>query len=69
MDVVNKFCDKHFGEEWSIDDVSRYNDKITFFVIHTQGSIIDMSVQPENRAIIIENIKGYSTIKNRIYRF
>jgi hypothetical protein len=69
MDILEKFCNEQFGDEWGIDNVFHYNDRIMFIVIHTQGAIVDVSVQPENRAIIIENIKGKSSLKKRIYRF
>lgn len=69
MTTIETFCSQHFGEDWGIDHVYRYNDKIMFVVVQTHHAVIDLSIQPENRAIIIENIKGVSPFKKRIYRF
>jgi len=69
MDIIEKFCNGQFGDEWGIDHVFHYNDKIMFVVIHAKGAVVDVSVQPENRAIIVENIKGTLLLKKRVYRF
>lgn len=69
MDVIEKFCKQHLGEEWGMDHVYRYNDKIMFATIQIQGAVIDLSVQPDSRAIIIENIKGKTSLTKRVYRF
>lgn len=70
MVILDKFCNQYFGEEWGVDHVYRYNDKIMFAVIQVQGAVINLSVQPESRAIIIENIKGKtSRLTKHVYRF
>lgn len=69
MEILDKFANEHLGTDWEMDHVDRYNNKIIFVVIHTDNAIIDLSVQPENRAIIIENIKGKSPFQKRVYRF
>lgn len=69
MEHVEKFCDQHFGKEWGVDHVFRYNDRILFVAVNTQGAVVDLSVHPENRIILIENIKGPVLLKKRIYRF
>lgn len=70
MNILEKFCTEQFGEEWGVDHVYRYNDKIMFVVIQVQGAVIDLSVQPESRAIIIEDIKGKTNrLTKRVYRF
>lgn len=68
--IIDKFCNKHYGDDWGIDNIYPYNDKIVFAVIQTKGSTIDLSIQPENRAIIIENINGKTPPQQRrISRF
>ena len=70
MDILEKFCTEQFGEEWGVDHVYRYNDKIMFATMQVQGAVIDLSVQPESRAIIIEDIKGKTShLTKRVYRF
>lgn len=69
MDIVVNFCDKNFGDEWVIDNAYVYNEKVAFFIVEACGSVIYISVQPENRAIIIEDIKGSLVMKKRIHRF
>lgn len=70
MDILEKFCNNNFGEEWGVDHIFRYNDNIMFAVIQVQGAVVDLSIQPENRAIIIENIKGKtSRLIKRVHRF
>lgn len=69
MDHVEKFCDQHFGKEWGVDHVFRYNDNILFVAVHTQGAVVDLSVYPENRVILVEKIRGPVLLKKRIYRF
>lgn len=66
---VEKFCDEHFGEEWGIDDVFVFNDKLIFMVVQTNGTKVNLSVLPENRSIIVENITGNLTLKKRVYFF
>lgn len=68
--VLDKFCNKHYGDDWGIDNIYSYNDKIMFAVIHAKGSIIDLSIQPENRSIIIENVNGKTlSLKRRVFRY
>lgn len=70
MNILEKFCTEQFGEEWGVDHVYRYNDKIMFAAIQVQDAVVDLSVQPESRAIIIENIKGKTNrLTKRVYRF
>lgn len=69
MDILVKFCDHHFGEGWGVDHIFRYNDKLVFFDINTQGAVVSLSLQPEGRVIIIEKIKGRTSLTKRIYRF
>lgn len=70
MNILEKFCSEKFGEEWGVDHVYRYNDKIMFATIQVQDAVIDLSVQPESRAIIIEDIKGKTShLTKRVYRF
>jgi len=70
MDILEKFCNSHFDEDWGVDHVYRYNDKIMFAVIQVQDAVVDLSIQPESRAIIIENIKGKTNrLTKRVYRF
>ena len=70
MDILEKFCNTNFGEEWGVDHVYRYNENIMFAAIQIDGAVVDLSVQPESRAIIIENIKGKTNrLTKRVYRF
>lgn len=69
MYIIDKFCNKQFGDDWGVDSVYHYNDKIIFVVVHTKNVVIDLSIQPENRAIIIENIRGETILKKRVHRF
>lgn len=68
--VIEKFCNQHFGDNWNIDSLVSYNEKITFVVIQTKNKKIDLSIQPDSRAIIIENIRGDQLKTNqRIFRY
>lgn len=71
MEQLEKFCDQYFGKEWGVDHVFRYNDKILFADVHTQSVVVSLSIHPENRAIVIENIQGSLPVplKRLIYRF
>jgi hypothetical protein len=41
-----------------------------FATIQAQGAVVDLSIQPDSRAIIIENIKGRADhLAKRVYRF
>lgn len=66
---VEKFCDEHFGEDWGIDDVFVFNEKVIFITIQTNSAKINLSVLPDNRSIIVENITGDLTLKKRVYFF
>ena len=70
MDVLEKFCNDHCGSDWTMDNMEQYNDKLVFVVIQTKDATISLSIQPINRAIIIENIKGKSPFgTKRVFRF
>lgn len=71
MEQLGKFCDQHLGKDWGVDRIFGYNDKILFADVHTQGAVVSMSIHPENRVILIENIQGSAPVplKKLIYRF
>lgn len=69
VSILDNFCNHHYGYDWGIDNIYPYNEKIIFATIQARGSTIDLSIQPSNRAIIIENINGGAPLKRRVYRY
>jgi len=69
VDVIDDFCNEHFEEDWGVDNIQHYNEKIVFVVVQYKGAIIDLSIQPEIKTIIIEQIKGKTNLKKRVYRY
>jgi len=69
VDVIDDFCNQHFGEEWGIDNIQHYNEKIVFVVVQSKGVIVDLSIQPEIKTIIVEKTKGKTNLKKRVYRY
>lgn len=67
MKMVDEFCNNNYGEEWSLDSIFRYNDKISFAVVIVNGNKVSFSVQPTINTIIIENVKGNLDIKKRVH--
>lgn len=58
IQVIDDFCSKYYGDDWNMDSIYSYNDKLVFIVIQTKDATIDLSIQPKSRVIIVEKIKG-----------
>lgn len=73
LKIIEKFCNKQYQDHWNIDSLFSYNENIVFVVIQTKEQKIDLSIQPDNRAIIIENIQGETENDKkdfqRVFRF
>lgn len=72
LKIIETFCNKHYGETWNMDSLVSYNEKIIFVTIQTKDQTIDFSIQPDSRAIIIENTRGShqkNTLQQRIFRY
>lgn len=66
--VLEEFCNKNCGEDWTIDNIHKFNAKIVFVVVQTRQGRLDLSVQPDIGAIIVEDtqIPGW---KKRVFRY
>lgn len=66
--VLEDFCDKNCGDDWIIDSIQHYNPKIVFVIVQTRQGKLDLSVQPDIGAIIVEDtqIPGW---KKRVFRY
>lgn len=69
VDIIDKFCNQHFGDNWGIDNIHHYNEKIIFVVVQSKDVVVDLSIQPDIKTIIVEQIKGKTSLKKRVYRY
>jgi hypothetical protein len=66
---LNRFCNLHYGEDWGVDSIFPYNDKIVFVVVRTSDSTLHLSMHPQNRVVILEDVKGKPPSHPRIVRY
>lgn len=64
MTMIDEFCNKQYGNDWTIDSIVRYNDKLYFAVVRIKEDVkISFSIQPIVNTIIIEDVHGNLDVK------
>lgn len=66
--ALEEFCRRHCGDDWVIDSIHKYNPKIVFVVVQTREGRLDLSIQPDIGAIIVEDTK-IPHWKTRVFRY
>jgi hypothetical protein len=68
LTIIDSFCNKQYGEHWNIDSLVIFNEKLVFVVVQTKEHKIDLSIQPDIRTIIIEQMSSPPN-QTRIFRY